>query len=67
MQYLVFLEMPYLCIPGPIAQRLEQGTHNPLVAGSIPAGPTWKGLSRRRRPLSFYPILLMIGLKSASD
>src|ERR1700736_2085880 len=24
---------------GPIAQRLEQGTHNPLVAGSNPAGP----------------------------
>jgi hypothetical protein len=30
------------CFPlvkGPIAQRLEQGTHNPLVAGSNPAGP----------------------------
>ena len=25
---------------GPVAQRSEQGTHNPLVAGSIPAGPT---------------------------
>ena len=25
---------------GPVAQRLEQGTHNPLVAGSNPAGPT---------------------------
>ena len=25
---------------GPLAQRLEQGTHNPLVAGSNPAGPT---------------------------
>ena len=24
----------------PIAQRLEQGTHNPLVAGSNPAGRT---------------------------
>ena len=36
---------------GPIAQRLEQGTHNPLVAGSNPAGPTcprgeW-GVARR--------------------
>ena len=29
---------------GPLAQRLEQGTHNPLVAGSNPAGPI------RRRP-----------------
>ena len=25
---------------GPVAQRSEQGTHNPLVAGSSPAGPT---------------------------
>jgi hypothetical protein len=25
---------------GPVAQRLEQWTHNPLVAGSNPAGPT---------------------------
>ena len=24
---------------GPVAQRLEQGTHNPLVAGSNPAWP----------------------------
>ena len=28
---------------GPIAQRLEQRTHNPLVAGSNPAGPTIPG------------------------
>ena len=27
---------------GPVAQWLEQGTHNPLVAGSSPAGPTVK-------------------------
>ena len=25
---------------GPLAQRLEQGTHNPLVRGSNPRGPT---------------------------
>ena len=25
---------------GPVAQRLEQGAHNALVAGSNPAGPT---------------------------
>ena len=25
---------------GSIAQRLEQGTHNPLVPGSNPGGPT---------------------------
>jgi hypothetical protein len=30
---------------GPVAQRLEQGTHNPLVGGSNPSGPTiaWSG------------------------
>ena len=27
-------------IEGPVAQRLEQGTHNPLVVGSNPTGPT---------------------------
>ena len=26
--------------PGPVAQRLEQRTHNPLVVGSNPTGPT---------------------------
>src|SRR6202049_1076972 len=26
--------------PGPVAQRLEQGTHNPLVPGSNPGGPS---------------------------
>ena len=30
---------------GPIAQRLEQGTHNPLVPGSNPGGPTNFGFS----------------------
>ena len=27
-------------LEGPVAQRLEQGTHNPLVGGSKPSGPT---------------------------
>ena len=27
---------------GPVAQRSEHGTHNPLVVGSIPTGPTKK-------------------------
>src|SRR6266480_2298740 len=31
-----------LCQPhGPVAQRLEQGTHNPLVPGSNPGGPSF--------------------------
>jgi hypothetical protein len=31
---------------GPVAQRLEQRTHNPLVLGSNPSGPTNQFLSR---------------------
>src|SRR5688500_17678869 len=31
---------------GSVAQRLEQGTHNPLVLGSNPSAPIGKGLSR---------------------
>ena len=27
---------------GPVAQRLEQGTHNPLVPGSNPGGPSFQ-------------------------
>src|SRR3954470_20059617 len=27
-------------VVGPVAQRLEQGTHNPLVLGSNPSGPS---------------------------
>ena len=29
---------------GPVAQWLEQGTHNPLVGGSTPSGPTFAAL-----------------------
>jgi hypothetical protein len=36
---------------GPVAQRLEQGTHNPLVGGSNPSGPTSsKFLMQRKSP-----------------
>ena len=31
---------PLILKVGPVAQRLEQGTHNPLVGGSNPSGPT---------------------------
>ena len=35
---------------GPVAQRLEQGTHNPLVPGSNPGGPSLRlGAQRKRR------------------
>ena len=36
---------------GPLAQRLEQRTHNPLVEGSNPSGPT-------NNPLQFNSLLL---------
>lgn len=44
---------------GPIAQRLEQRTHNPLVEGSNPSGPTNQirhlaglpGISSQRRKI----------------
>ena len=32
--------MAEMILLGPLAQRLEQGTHNPLVVGSIPTRPT---------------------------
>jgi uncharacterized Tic20 family protein len=35
------LVCPYLAFIGLVAQRLEQATHNRLVAGSNPAGPTF--------------------------
>src|SRR5690606_1497778 len=39
---------------GPIAQRLEQGTHNPLVPGSNPGGPTI--FPRRRASATTWPL-----------
>lgn len=36
-------------LDGPIAQRLEQRTHNPLVPGSNPGGPTIFSTSRYGR------------------
>jgi hypothetical protein len=33
---------------GPVAQRSEQRTHNPLVLGSNPSGPT-----------KFFPLLIL--------
>lgn len=47
---------------GPIAQRLEQGAHNSLVAGSIPAGPSDCAFSNFLLPQS----LLMLRMTPAS-
>ena len=38
--FLFYLILIYLSIYGFIAQSVEQGTENPCVAGSIPAGAT---------------------------
>ena len=35
-----FFQSKMLRSMGPVAQRLEQRTHNPLVLGSNPSGPT---------------------------
>ena len=32
--------LPGILLAGPVAQWLEQRTHNPLVVGSSPTGPT---------------------------
>src|SRR5215471_2884062 len=45
---------------GPLAQRLEQWTHNPLVPGSNPGGPTTKAIllqSLPRNPASLELVL----------
>ena len=45
---------------GAVAQRLEQGTHNPLVAGSNPAGPIAKGCIPEiegMQPFSVYVLI----------
>ena len=39
---LLFADLKYES--GPVAQRLEQWTHNPLVVGSNPTGPIKKSL-----------------------
>ena len=38
---------------GPVAQRLEQGTHNPLVPGSNPGGPSCFKRSVSLRPCNY--------------
>ena len=42
------VELQKSSVAGPVAQRLEQWTHNPLVEGSNPSGPskTYLTLSR---------------------
>jgi hypothetical protein len=50
-----------LALVGPVAQRLEQRTHNPLVPGSNPGGPTiWFhefSIHRSVRVMSAFPVL----------
>src|SRR5437762_4458455 len=42
---------------GPVAQRLEQRTHNPLVLGSNPSGPTSSPRAFSRLPITEFPRL----------
>ena len=42
---------------GPVAQRLEQRTHNPLVLGSNPSGPTTRwGFNWRQESQPALPV-----------
>src|SRR3954470_25053237 len=41
---------------GPVAQRLEQGTHNSLVPGSNPGGPLAESTGTRRRVAIRQPL-----------
>src|SRR6516225_7884014 len=41
---------------GPVAQRLEQRTHNPLVVGSNPTGPTICFLRVTPSPCTFVSV-----------
>ena len=51
---------------GPVAQRLEQGTHNPLVPGSNPGGPSLRfgaqRESRGARWACFFMLIFAIAL-----
>ena len=51
---------------GPVAQRLEQGTHNPLVPGSNPGGPSLRFGAQREsggaRWACFFMLIFAIAL-----
>ena len=53
-------------IEGPIAQRLEQGTHNPLVGGSNPSGPTNLASPLRRGVLTVQRGIQQTALETES-
>jgi hypothetical protein len=49
----LFLPLRFIYENGPVAQRLEQGTHNPLVPGSNPGGPSF-GLEHSEKPKNYH-------------
>ncbi len=52
---------------GPVAQRLEQGTHNPLVLGSNPRGPTINAsLAQSVEQLTFNQLVLSSSLRGCT-
>ena len=54
---------------GPLAQRLEQRTHNPLVEGSNPSGPTrfLNGPLTSRSPQSLISSVFAFRLRSVNS
>ncbi len=48
-----------LPLVGPVAQRLEQRTHNPLVLGSNPSGPTSCFRTGHTGDLCLRPLILI--------
>ena len=51
-------------LTGPVAQRLEQGTHNPLVVGSNPTGPTMLRMSKSESEGESVDVLTITGVSS---
>ena len=49
---------------GPVAQWLEQRTHNPLVGGSSPSGPTIFAVIPRASPMLRFPRELAVGVEN---
>ena len=59
--FLLDLSRP-LCYhdPGPVAQWLEQATHNRLVAGSSPAGAIAKGCIPEIEGMQHFSVYVLI-------
>lgn len=61
---LILIFNPYIIIDGPLAQWLEQGTHNPWVASSSLAGPIPK--DAESNALRFFIIKAIFSLNTSN-